>query len=126
MKIIIIEDNKHFAETIAKMMKKDWNEVIIFNKISDFVFEEADIFIIDIQMEELSFWLISDIRNKTINPVIVFSNFSNVEYKTQAHSCWVDVYFEKLTQPKAFYESVNALHRMNLRYKKYYDNKSKT
>jgi DNA-binding response OmpR family regulator len=48
MKIIILDDNKTLTNILSKKFEKELIEVIVYNSLYSFKYEEVDLYIIDI------------------------------------------------------------------------------
>ena len=75
--IIIIEDQTYIANNIKRKLV-DYN-IDIFNSIKSYKHKQADLYIIDIGLEEKSFNLIKQIRKKTTSPIIILTCYDDEE-----------------------------------------------
>lgn len=98
--IILIEDDKIFAESLIRKLKKVWIEnVKWYSTIWSYEHQEADLYITDIRLEHNSFDLIKDIRKNTNKIILALSHFTNKDYMLKALNSWADLYIDKMCIP---------------------------
>lgn len=115
--IIVIEDKKHFAKSLQQKLERNWYEVKVYHSTSEYIHEEAELYIIDICLEVQSYALIRKIRHNTHAPIIIFTAFNNNEYIKKALEAWWDVHEDKLVAPQVFLQKVKSLILMYKRLK---------
>jgi DNA-binding NtrC family response regulator len=72
------------------------------------------LYIIDIWLEQPSFWLIKDIRSKTDKPIAVYSAYNNIDYVTKSFLSGADQFFDKIVTPRSLvYKSMGLMNMYN-------------
>lgn len=87
-KISIIENNWILRTHLVAKLEKSGFEI---------VWTDADVYIMDLWLDDWLCWdLIKNIRSKTDALIIVYSWYSNMDYKKKALLLWCDRYISKV------------------------------
>lgn len=116
-KIVVIENYKELAETIAKKLQRNGFEVESFSSIIDYEHIEADLYLMDLKMETYAFDLIKHIRDKTDKPIVMFSWHTEPPLVLKSLELWADIYMCKLMPPNEMIARLKAILRFYKRLK---------
>lgn len=116
--IVIIENDLLFVKNIKAKLNRAWiNDIKIFNSIQSYTHVEADLYLVDIKLEKNSYWLISEIREKTEWIICVVSSYSEKECVKSCFESWADFFINKLTNPFLYQYKILWLYKMIKRFK---------
>lgn len=104
MKIYLLEDNLIFAWEFLKRAARLWYRVSTCYNINDYVFESADLYIIDIQIwNNYSYEIIKRIRNETDRKIIALTHhYWNSEVENKAREAWANYIMDKMDHSNYF------------------------
>jgi len=114
--IVIIEDDNIFVKNVISKLNKLWiKEIKVFNSIQSYIHIEANLYLIDIKLEQNSFDLIKEIREKTNAPICIVSSYSEKDCVKLCFKHWADMYINKIINPYLYSEKVLWMYNMSKR-----------
>lgn len=107
VRIQLIEDNEVFSDIISKKLRKHNYEIIQSYKTTSKI-EDVDLYIIDINLEKLSFGMMKEVSKKN-KPIIVFSCHWTEDFIEKAYENWATVFLNKAIHPSLLIHQIESL-----------------
>lgn len=107
VKIQLIEDNVRFSDIIAKRLRKNNYEVVQSYATTDKI-EKADLYIMDINLDELSFDMMKEVAKRK-KPIIVFSCHGTQDMIELSYKSWATVFLNKAIHPTLLMDQIKSL-----------------
>ena len=97
---------------LKRKLEQSGFKVVSYTSMAWYIHVDADIYLLDLWLEDLAYPLIKKIRNKTDKPIIIYSTYNNVDIIEEALNSWADAFINKLSTARTLISRIQWFYKM--------------